>query len=121
MAKKKQRPEPVMNRIETLLDERVRPMLGMHGGSISVDRLDANGVLSVKLHGECAGCPAADMSMQYLVRDELMGVIPEIKDITLVGGVSEELLDQARVLLRLKPKNPGFTLCPIATPHQQQA
>ena len=45
-----------MKRIEAVLDEKVRPTLRSHGGEIEVDRLE-NGVLHVKLKGQCAGCP----------------------------------------------------------------
>ena len=50
-----------LKRIETVLDEKVRPALRAHGGDITADRLE-NGVLYVKLLGQCAGCPSADLT-----------------------------------------------------------
>ena len=55
-----------MKRIETLLDEKVRPALRAHGGEIAVDRLE-DGVLYVKLLGQCAGCPSADLTNETLM------------------------------------------------------
>ena len=44
-----------LKRVEAVLDESVRPALRSHGGEIAVDRLE-NGVLYVKLLGQCDGC-----------------------------------------------------------------
>ncbi|MDR0593585.1 MAG: NifU family protein [Bifidobacteriaceae bacterium] len=104
---------PAPGRVEALLDQRVRPALRLHGGAITVTGFDA-GVLTVRLHGQCAGCPAADISMQYLVRDELLGAVPEVKDVALEGGVSDELIDQARQLLGLAPVRRAHLTCPSA-------
>lgn len=50
-----------LKRVEAVLDEKVRPSLRSHGGAIEVDRLE-NRVLYVKLLGQCAGCPSADLT-----------------------------------------------------------
>ena len=62
-----------LKRIETVLDEKVRPALRAHGGDITADRLE-NGVLYVKLLGQCAGCPTADLTNETIVEAE----VPEI-------------------------------------------
>ena len=48
-----------LKRIEAVLDEKVRPSLRAHGGELEIDRLE-DGVLSIKLLGQCDGCPSAD-------------------------------------------------------------
>ena len=50
-----------LKRIEAVLDEKVRPALRAHGGEIAADHLE-DGVLYVKLLGQCAGCPSADLT-----------------------------------------------------------
>ena len=55
-----------MKRVEAGLDESVRPALRSHGGEIAVDRLE-NGVLYVKLLGQCAGCPSAYLTNEMVV------------------------------------------------------
>ena len=55
-----------LKRIEEVLDEKVRPSLRAHGGEIQVDHLE-DGVLYVKLLGQCAGCPSADLTNETLV------------------------------------------------------
>lgn len=81
------------------MDARVRPYLRSHGGAVQIESLDARGVLGVRLTGACVGCPAADLSMQTVVREELLDAMPELTDVVLVGSVSDDLLNQARWLL----------------------
>lgn len=89
-----------MKRIEAVLDERVRPALRAHGGEIETDRLE-NGVLYVKLLGQCAGCPSADLTNETLVEAELKAALPELVErVAVVQTVSDELWEQAKRLLR---------------------
>ena len=89
-----------MKRIETLLDEKVRPALRAHGGEIAVDRLE-DGVLYVKLLGQCAGCPSADLTNETIVEAELVQALPElVRKVAVVQTVSDELWKQAKKLLR---------------------
>lgn len=94
---------PQIDQVEAVLDARVRPALRSHGGSIEVEELSAAGVLGIRLLGACVGCPAADLSMQYLVREELLGTIDWLTDVVLVGSVSDDLLGQARRLMHRSP------------------
>ena len=89
-----------MKRIEPLLDEKVRPALRAHGGEIAVDRLE-DGVLYVKLLGQCAGCPSADLTNETLVEAELTAALPElVRKVAVIQTVSDELWEQAKRLLR---------------------
>ena len=89
-----------MKRIEAVLDEKVRPTLRSHGGEIEVDRLE-NGVLHVKLKGQCAGCPSADLTNETLVEAEVVKALPElVEKVAVIQTVSDELWEQAKRLLR---------------------
>ena len=89
-----------LKRIEEVLDRQVRPSLRAHGGEIQVDRLE-NKVLYVKLLGQCAGCPSADLTNETLVEAELVKALPELVErVTVVQTVSDELWEQAKRLLR---------------------
>jgi len=89
----------IVNDIEKVLDEKVRPGLALHGGNIAVEKIEA-GVLYVRLLGNCSGCLAADSTMNELVKSEVLGQFPELKDVELVTGVSDDLISQARDILR---------------------
>lgn len=85
--------------IEKVLDEKVRPDLALHGGDISVTQLK-DGVLSVRLLGQCSNCPSAMYTMESLVKEELMEAFPQLTSVELVTGVSDDLIAQARQILR---------------------
>ncbi len=91
--------DTLVEQIEEVLDARVRPYLRSHGGAVEIRELDDAGVLGVRLLGACAGCPAADLSMHSVVREELLGSVAGLTDVVAVSGVSEELLAQARWLM----------------------
>ena len=89
-----------LKRIEEVLDEKVRPSLRAHGGEIQVDHLEDK-VLYVKLMGQCAGCPSADLTNETLVEAELVKALPEVvKKVSVIQTVSDELWEQAKRLLR---------------------
>lgn len=86
--------------IEAILDEKVRPALRAHGGEIEIDHLE-NQVLYVKLLGQCAGCPSADLTNETIVEAELVKALPElVQKVSVVQTVSDELWEQAKRLLR---------------------
>jgi len=89
-----------LEKIEAVLNEQVRPALRAHGGELEVDHLK-DGVLYVKLLGQCAGCPSADLTNETLVEAELVKALPElVRKVVVVQTVSDELWEQAKRLLR---------------------
>ena len=89
-----------LKKIETVLEEKVRPSLRAHGGEIQIDHLE-EGVLYVKLLGQCAGCPSADLTTETLVEAELVKALPDlVEKVCVVQSVSDELWEQAKKLLR---------------------
>ena len=89
-----------LKRIEEVLDRQVRPSLRAHGGEIQVDRLE-NKVLYVKLLGQCAGCPSADLTNETLVEAEVVKALPElVEKVAVIQTVSDELWEQAKRILR---------------------
>lgn len=91
--------EITVEQIEKVLNDKVRPDLSLHGGNIQVEKLE-NGVLHVRMLGQCSGCPSAELTMENLVNTELKEAFPELKQVVLVTGVSDELIAQAREMLR---------------------
>ena len=86
--------------IEGVLDQYVRPLLRAHGGDMEVLELTDDGVLRFRLRGRCAGCPAADLTTEDLIRAEVTQRLPQVRQVELVYEVSEELLQQALAILR---------------------
>jgi len=95
----------IEERIERTLEEAVRPVLRLHGGGIKSERFEA-GVYYFCLTGQCAGCPAACLETEELIRDALLRAVPEVQKVVLEAGVSPDLLDQARAILN--GRRPGL-------------
>lgn len=89
-----------LERVEAALEEKVRPALRAHGGDIAIDRLEGK-TLYVKMLGQCAGCPSADLTTENLVEMELKTALPDlVHQVVAVQTVSDELWEQAKKLLR---------------------
>jgi Fe-S cluster biogenesis protein NfuA len=89
----------VLESIERILDEKVRPVLREHGGDVRVASF-ADGVLKVKMQGACNNCPSAVFDVEQLVASEIREAISEVREVTLAVGVSDELLEMARELMK---------------------
>lgn len=85
--------------LQKVLDERIRPALSEHGGDIRILSL-ADGVLHFRLLGQCSGCPSAAVTAEELVGKEIREAIPEIREVILDTGVSDELIGMAQDILR---------------------
>lgn len=88
----------MLEQIEQVLDGSVRPRLALHGGDIQSLSCE-DGVYRFRLLGRCAGCPAADLTTEELIREELLQAVPGLTQVVLVQQVSDSLLDQARAIL----------------------
>lgn len=71
--------EIVLKKIHIELDK-IKPKLILDGGNIEFINFK-NGVLKVKLTGECANCPVSNITMKYIIEDTLKNKIPEIKKV----------------------------------------
>jgi Fe-S cluster biogenesis protein NfuA len=88
--------------IERVLDENVRPILREHGGNVGVVSFN-DGVLKIRMQGQCNNCPSAVTDVEQLVASEIQAAVPEVSHVSLVVGVSEELLAMARSILAMRP------------------
>ena len=66
-------------KLEQLLDELVRPALRAHGGDVALVGYE-NGILRLRMLGQCAGCPAANMTNETLIEGQLMPLLPELME-----------------------------------------
>ena len=89
----------MIEQIEKLLDEKVRPQLALHNGDVKIISYE-NQILKIQLLGQCSGCPSATLTTEELIKKEVMDALPEVKDVILVTGVSDELIAAAREILQ---------------------
>ena len=89
----------VLERIRQVIDVSVRPYLQGHGGDIQIIDF-TDGILRFKLTGMCSNCPSSIFTTEDLVKKELLEQVEEVKDVRLEAGVSDEMIDFAKKLLR---------------------
>ncbi|MFH1078106.1 MAG: NifU family protein [Patescibacteria group bacterium] len=57
----------------------IRGALALHGGDVELLEIDsATGVVTVRLHGACAGCPMADLTVSGLIEETLRERVPAV-------------------------------------------
>ena len=65
-------------RVERVIEEKIRPMLMQDGGNIQLVDVTDEGVVQIRLQGACAGCPGAIMTLQSGVQKVLQEEIQEV-------------------------------------------
>ncbi len=71
--------------IESALDELREPLLA-HGGNVELVSVDAaNGVVSVRLHGACVGCPLSELTLKEGIGEALKEKFEWIKEVKAVN------------------------------------
>lgn len=88
----------MINKVEEIIEKMVRPQLATHYGNIELISVE-DGIVEVKLLGECSGCPSAKFTIEDVVETTLKEAVPEIKKVVLKNEINEELLDMAREIL----------------------
>ena len=70
----------IINKINEVLDSKIRPAVAKDGGDITFKSFK-DGVVIVELKGSCSGCPSSIMTLKQGVQNLLCHYIPEIKNV----------------------------------------
>lgn len=94
-----------MNAIEQkiieILETKVAPELKRHGGNIEfVSYNPESEAVKVKFHGACKTCPSAQLTLESLVAEHIIGNLSQIREVTLVNDLPDDMLDLAKKLLK---------------------
>ena len=74
--------ELITQKIKDVL-EQIRPNLQMDGGDIEFVNFD-DGIVQVRFHGVCKGCPASTYTFRSLVEEHLKDHISEVREVILI-------------------------------------
>jgi Fe-S cluster biogenesis protein NfuA len=74
----------MQEKIEKVIDEKIRPGLQMDGGDIEFVEVGDDGVVKVRLTGACGGCPMSQLTLTMGVERVLKEEIPEVKGVVAV-------------------------------------
>ena len=70
----------VVNKINEILDSKIRPAVARDGGDITFKSFK-DGIVTVELKGSCSGCPSSIMTLKQGVQNLLCHYIPEVKSV----------------------------------------
>ncbi len=73
-------PNKIIDKINEVLDSKIRPAVAKDGGDITFKSF-IDGVVTVELKGSCSGCPSSIMTLKQGVQNLLCHYIPEVKSV----------------------------------------
>jgi Fe-S cluster biogenesis protein NfuA len=76
-------PDAIRQRVERVIDL-IRPAVQSDGGDVEFLGITSEGIVQVRLHGACVGCPSSTMTLQVGIERNLKSNIPEIKGVAAI-------------------------------------
>jgi len=76
--------DEISKQIKELIDKRVRPAVAMDGGDIVFDRFE-QGIVYLRMHGACSGCPSSTVTLKNGVETMLRHYVPEVLEVRQVA------------------------------------
>ena len=92
--------------------EKVGPRLAQHGGSVDLLGVTREGVVKLRLAGNCHGCPSSILTLKFSIEEAIYAAAPDVTSLE-VGGTTP--LEPAGVhgANGVEPGAPKFTECPL--------
>jgi len=59
----------------------IRPAVQADGGDIELVDVTSNGVVQIRFHGACHGCPSSTMTLQMGIERNLRDRVPEVTSV----------------------------------------
>ena len=67
----------IRQRVQNVLDL-IRPSVQSDGGDIELVDVDAQGVVQVRFHGACNGCPSSNLTLHHGIERNVRDTVPEV-------------------------------------------
>ncbi|HBF5457310.1 TPA: NifU family protein [Clostridioides difficile] len=68
-------------KVEKVLEEKIKPVLQRDGGDVELIDVNENGVVLVRLQGACSGCPGATMTIKTIIENVLVSEVPGVTQV----------------------------------------
>lgn len=76
--------ENLKEKVRTYIEEKVRPILQKDGGDIELVDVSEDGVVSVRLKGQCMSCPSSTYTLKVGIEEMIKVEIEGIKEVRAV-------------------------------------
>ena len=80
--------------------EKARPYLKSHGGNVNLIGIDDEGAVTLRLEGNCDGCPSSSATLKLAVEEAIYEAAPDVTAIHVEGTAQES--------------NPGIAFVPLS-------
>jgi Fe-S cluster biogenesis protein NfuA/nitrite reductase/ring-hydroxylating ferredoxin subunit len=82
-------PDSLETRVMQAL-EKTRPYLKSHGGNVTLVGVNDSGAVTLRLEGNCRGCPSSSATLKLAVEDAIYEAAPDVTAIIVEGSIQEE-------------------------------
>jgi Fe-S cluster biogenesis protein NfuA len=79
-------PDPLETRVLKAL-EKTRPYLQSHGGNVDLVAVDDSGAVTLRLEGNCHGCPSSSATLKSAVEEAIYEAAPDVTAILVEGSI----------------------------------
>jgi Fe-S cluster biogenesis protein NfuA len=76
-------PASVKDRVESVINW-LRPIIQSDGGDIELVDVSADGVVHIRFHGACVGCPSLGSTLQLGIERSLREKVPEVTQVVAI-------------------------------------
>ena len=77
-------PADVRERVQNVINL-IRPAVQADGGDIELVNVDAAGVVSIRFHGACHGCPSSPLTLHQGIERSVREKVPEVTKVISVA------------------------------------
>jgi Fe-S cluster biogenesis protein NfuA len=74
------KPIPIRDKVQGVINL-IRPAVQADGGDIELVDVSATGVVQIRFHGACHGCPSSTMTLQMGIERNLRDKVPEVTQV----------------------------------------
>jgi Fe-S cluster biogenesis protein NfuA len=75
---------PLRDRVEKVINL-IRPAVQSDGGDLELVEVTPAGLVRIRLHGACVGCPSSSITLQVGIERNLKAHIPEVSAVEAVA------------------------------------
>ena len=70
-------PASVLDQVRAVI-ERIRPAVQSDGGDVELVDVTGEGVVQIRLHGACVGCPSSSMTLHMGIERNIREKVPQV-------------------------------------------
>lgn len=72
--------ENLFGQVEAVI-ERIRPAVQLDGGDVELVEVTEDGVVRIRLHGACVGCPSSSMTLHMGIERNVREKVPGVSGV----------------------------------------